>query len=78
MLSIPLILAAGGLHAIKLMQSTVEVAWGDLILGIVVSAISALLCIHYFLAFINRIGMMPFVIYRLLLGGFLLAFVWLA
>lgn len=78
LLSIPLILAAGGLHAIKLIQSTVEVAWGDLILGIVVSAISALLCIHYFLAFISRIGMMPFVIYRLLLGGFLLAFVWLA
>lgn len=77
LLSIPLILAAGGLQTIKLLQSTNAVAWGDLILGIVVSAVSALLCIHFFLAFINRIGMLPFVIYRLVLGGFLLAVVWL-
>lgn len=77
LLSIPLILAAGCLHGIKLVQSTAAVAWGDIVLGVVVSAVSALLCIHYFLAFINRIGMLPFVVYRLLLGGFLLVFLWM-
>lgn len=37
-------------------------------IGALVSGISAYLCIHYFLAFINRIGMQPFVIYRVVLG----------
>ena len=42
--------------------------------GTVLSGISAYLCIHYFLAFIKRIGMQPFVIYRLLLGALLIYF----
>jgi undecaprenyl-diphosphatase len=37
-----------------------------------ISAISAYICIYFFLALINRIGMMPFVVYRLLLGAILL------
>lgn len=36
------------------------------------SGISALLCIHLFLGAINRMGLMPFVIYRLALGVALL------
>jgi undecaprenyl-diphosphatase len=38
----------------------------------VLSAISAGLCIHYFLRLVDRIGMLPFVLYRLLLGGLIL------
>ena len=38
-----------------------------------VSAISAYLCIHYFLKLLERIGMLPFVIYRLVLGAVLFA-----
>ncbi|MYI89766.1 MAG: undecaprenyl-diphosphatase, partial [Gammaproteobacteria bacterium] len=30
------------------------------------------LCIHYFLTFIEKIGMLPFVIYRVLLAAFIL------
>ena len=41
-------------------------------LGTVIAALSAFVCIHYFLAFINKMGMTPFVIYRLLLGALLL------
>lgn len=74
LLSIPLILAAGGLKSLELVQATTAVDWNALILGIAISAISAWVCIYYFLAFINRIGMMPFVIYRLLLGGMLVLF----
>lgn len=73
LLSIPLILAAGGLQSYKLLNLGSAVNWNDLLLGVVVSAVSAWLCIHYFLIFINRIGMMPFVIYRLVLGIALLA-----
>ncbi|MCL6270945.1 undecaprenyl-diphosphate phosphatase [Sansalvadorimonas sp. 2012CJ34-2] len=68
LMSIPVICAACLLVLLKLVTGTDPVHWGELGMGIVVSGISAYLCIHYFLAFINRIGMMPFVIYRLLLG----------
>lgn len=74
LLSIPLILAAGGLKALELFGATTVVDWNSLILGIAISAVSAWVCIYYFLAFINRIGMMPFVIYRLLLGAVLVFF----
>lgn len=74
LLSIPLILAAGGLKTLELASQTAAVDWQALILGVVISAVSAWVCIYYFLAFINRIGMMPFVIYRLILGAVLLLF----
>ena len=74
LLSIPLILAAGGLKTWELAEQSTAVDWQSLILGIVISAVSAWICIYYFLAFINRIGMMPFVVYRLILGAVLLLF----
>jgi undecaprenyl-diphosphatase len=37
----------------------------------VLSFIAAYICIHFFLKSIEKIGMMPFVIYRLALGGVL-------
>ncbi|THF60566.1 undecaprenyl-diphosphate phosphatase [Pseudothauera nasutitermitis] len=72
LLSIPVIVLAGGLEARKLLTNGHPVDWSTLIIGAVLSGITAYLCIHYFLAFIRRIGMQPFVIYRLLLGAVLL------
>lgn len=74
LLSIPLILAAGGLKTLELSQSLLPVDWQALIIGAALSAVSAWLCIYYFLAFINRIGMLPFVLYRLVLGAVLFLF----
>jgi len=74
LLSIPLILAAGGLKTLELMDSVLPVDWQSLALGVLLSALSAWVCIYYFLAFINKIGMLPFVIYRLVLGLVLVAF----
>ncbi len=74
LLSIPLILAAGGLKMLELLESALPVDWQAILLGVAVSAVSAWICIYYFLAFINRIGMMPFVVYRLILGAILLLF----
>lgn len=77
LLSMPLILAAGTLKSLELMESATAVPWGMMLLGVVVSAITAYLCIHAFLAWIERIGMLPFAIYRVLLAlllyGLLLA-----
>lgn len=73
LLSIPVILLAGGMLTKDLLESNAAIDWTALILGVVLSALSAWLCIHYFLKFLSRIGMLPFVLYRLALGVFLFA-----
>jgi undecaprenyl-diphosphatase len=72
LLSVPVIIMAGGYETLKLLQQAGPVAWGDLVLGTGVAAASAYLCIHLFLRLIERVGMLPFVIYRVLLGVLLL------
>lgn len=72
LLSIPLILAAGLLKTVELLQNPDLVYWNELIGGTVLSFISAYLCIALFLKWIERMGFLPFVIYRLLLGAVLL------
>lgn len=68
LLSIPVIVLAGGLLTLDLVQQETRVDWQMLFAGVLLSAISAYVCIHYFLAFIRRIGMQPFVVYRIALG----------
>ncbi len=70
LLAIPVILLSGAYMATKLMGEAID--WPFMITGILASGVSAWLCIHFFLEFINRIGMLPFVIYRLLLGAVLI------
>ncbi len=72
LLSIPVIVLAGGLETRELIERGAGVDWNALLLGTLFSAVSAYLCIHYFLKLLDRIGMLPFVIYRLLLGVLLL------
>ncbi|WP_113906628.1 undecaprenyl-diphosphate phosphatase [Aliidiomarina celeris] len=76
LLSIPVIAAAGLLYTLELVQKGTTTSWGTLLVGFVVAVVSTYACIHYFLAFIRRIGMQPFVIYRIILGLLLLAVVW--
>ena len=76
LLSIPTILMAGGYEGMKLLEQATPVDWLSIILGIFLSAITAYLCIHYFLKLLDRLGMLPFVIYRLVLGMMLLAVFW--
>lgn len=76
LLSIPVIGLAGLLQVYGLASSAEPVDWSSLFWGALLSGVSAYLCIHYFLAFIKKIGMQPFVVYRLLLGLLLLYFFW--
>jgi undecaprenyl-diphosphatase len=69
LLSIPVIVLAGGLNTLDLIKGAEPVDWNALGLGVVFSAISAYLCIFVFLKMLERIGMLPFVIYRLILGA---------
>lgn len=77
LLSIPLILAAGGHQTLKLATSGDDVAWMQILVGAVLSFISALACIHLFLKLLQQIGFMPFVWYRMVLGLGLLYLVFL-
>lgn len=74
LLSIPIIAAAGLLGVRDLVGDGVAPDWQPLIIGFVVSALAAYACIHWFLVFIRRIGMQPFVVYRVVLGLVLLSF----
>lgn len=74
LMSIPIIVLAGGYLGLKLVTSGEPVHFGFLTTGILTSFISAYICIHFFLKLISKMGMTPFVIYRLILGGGLFAF----
>jgi len=73
LLSIPVIVLAGGVETLDYLKVASINDMNDLIIGALISAVSAYLCIHYFLMLLERIGMTPFVIYRMLLGVVLLS-----
>jgi undecaprenyl-diphosphatase len=75
LLSIPAIIMAGGYESLKLLEKP-AIDWHTLFIGFVISAVTAFICIHFFLKLLDRIGMVPFVIYRLLLGAVILAYVY--
>jgi undecaprenyl-diphosphatase len=72
LLSIPVITLAGGLLTLDLIKSPGLVDWSAMTIGVITSAIVAYASIHFFLKLLERIGMLPFVIYRLLLGALLI------
>ena len=59
-------------EVISLGFSPLEINWLDVLLVLTFSFLSSYLCIGIFLKLIERIGFTPFVIYRVLLGIFLL------
>lgn len=72
LLSIPIIILSGGYQGAKLIAEPTQYDVSAILLGTGLSFISAFICIHLFLKVIERMGMLPFVIYRLILGVVLL------
>ena len=72
LLSIPVIVLAGLLAARDLAQGSTTLPVTDLLLGAAASGLTAYLGIHFFLTLLERMGMLPFIIYRLALGAMLL------
>ncbi len=72
LLSIPVIILSGLLGAKDLIEDTgveeVDVSFVDVGLGIAISFVTALLVIKLFLKFLNSFGLLPYVIYRVILG----------
>lgn len=73
LLSIPIIASAGALKAWELSQSTVTVDWLLLGFATLLSGATAYLCIALFLRLLDRVGLMPFVYYRVVLAAVLYA-----
>ena len=76
LMSIPVIAGAGILKAIDLFELGDTLVWGSLALAALVSGLAAYGCIAVFLKVLDRIGLMPFVWYRLALGLVLLTIAW--
>ena len=68
LMAVPIILAAGGYESLKLIQMNVGVDIVNFIVTALLSAISAFLAIHIFMKFLDKVGMLPFVVYRMVLG----------
>ena len=69
LLAIPAIAGAALLAGLETSVAPVGVANPiDMVVGALVAGLSAWLCVHYFLALVERTGMLPYVIYRLILG----------
>ena len=68
LMAVPIILAAAGYESLKLIQSDVGVDIINFLVAALLSAVSAFVAIHVFLQFLDKIGMLPFVLYRVLLG----------
>lgn len=72
LLSIPVIMFAGGYKALGLINQSDAVDWTNIGIGALISAVVAYLSIRFFLVLLDKIGMAPFAIYRLILGVVLL------
>lgn len=73
LLSIPVIAAAGGFGAWQVAHRAAPIDAGVFLAAVALSALAGWACIAAFLALLRRVGLMPFILYRLALGGVLLA-----
>ena len=72
LLSIPVIALSGALVSLDLIEQAAPVNWNAMVVGTILAGVTAYTCIHFFLKMLERVGMLPFVIYRLILGALLL------
>ncbi len=73
LMAIPVIFCAGSYELVNVITGEAPVELNGFLMTALLSAISAFLAIHLFLQFLDRIGMLPFVIYRVVLGLVLVA-----
>ena len=76
LMSIPVILAATTLESLSLYKNEGFFINYEMILGIIISFITALITIKFFMKWINNASLKLFVIYRIILGIVILAYVY--
>jgi len=67
---------AGGMEGLKMLKAGAHTPWLAVAVGFVAAFVSAYLAIHWFLKLISRSSMLPFVVYRVMLGAALLVYAW--
>lgn len=73
LLAVPVMTAAGLSELASFLTADVDADGRALLLGAAVSAVTGFAVIHFFLRWLTRYGVLPYVIYRLALGAVLLA-----
>ena len=73
LLAVPGIGAAGFYEGAKLLGADAPVDWTPILTGMLFAALSGIACIHLLIRFIERIGLLPFTIYRLALAAVIVA-----
>ena len=76
LLAIPTILGALVFLLKDMMSFDGSIDLLPMFIGLITSMVFAFITIKYFLAFVERIGMYPFVIYRVFLGALLVLLIW--
>jgi undecaprenyl-diphosphatase len=81
LLSTPVIVGAGLLESWKLVKNlrhpaagAFEMHWAVLIVGVLSAALTGFLCIQFLLRYLQTKSFTPFVVYRILLAGFVLIY----
>jgi undecaprenyl-diphosphatase len=74
LLSIPVIVLSSLLIFVDLYRTPEQVDWIFLITGFLIAGIFAYLTLHFFIKSLEKISMLPFVAYRIILAVILLAF----
>jgi undecaprenyl-diphosphatase len=77
LMSIPVIIAFGLVTGVEIARMGDVNFTIDIAIATVLSFLSAFAAIWFFMSLVDRIGLMPFVIYRLILGAGLMAYVYL-
>ncbi len=75
LMSIPIIAAAGLLKTVEMVSQNTPVDWLQLLFAAGLSAVTAFACIGLFMRLIDRLGFMPFVLYRIFLSFLIIIFI---
>jgi len=73
LLAIPITALASGVKLLEVAMSDVAVDWNGFLIGGITSFLMAITAIHFFLKWLNKVGMWPYVIYRIILAGVIFA-----
>jgi len=72
LMAVPIIAAAGTFGVYRVAEGRAGIDWLQFGLALTLSFVAGWVCIAAFMALIRRVGLLPFVVYRLLLGVVLL------
>ncbi|NWN90142.1 undecaprenyl-diphosphate phosphatase [Marinobacter adhaerens] len=73
LLAIPITALASAVKLLEVAAADMAVDWSAFLVGGVVSFLVAITAIHFFLKWLNKVGMWPYVIYRVILAGVIFA-----